>query len=93
MCQGWIDVAGMERRHGIEFPEYFADALAQLRLLAADGLVTVGPERIAATSRGRLLMRIIAMCFDRYLPPTGSSTDRPGCAETPVRVARYSRVI
>ena len=59
--------APLERRHGIEFDEYFAEALARLRPLAADGLVRIEPDRIVATSRGRLLLRNIAMCFDRYL--------------------------
>jgi oxygen-independent coproporphyrinogen-3 oxidase len=67
MCQGEIDVARTEERHGIGFRAYFADALARLGPLAEDGLVTVEPGRIAATSRGRFLLRIIAMCFDRYL--------------------------
>ncbi len=67
MCQGEIDIASLERRHAIEFRTYFADALARLRPLSADRLVTVDEQRIVATSRGRLLLRIIAMCFDRYL--------------------------
>jgi len=67
MCQGAIDVAEFEARHGIEFRRYFADAFAQLEPLAGDGLVRVGKSRIEATSRGRFLIRIIAMCFDRYL--------------------------
>jgi oxygen-independent coproporphyrinogen-3 oxidase len=67
MCQGKIDVLRTEEQFGIGFRPYFADALAKLSELAADGLVTVEPGRIAATSRGRFLLRIIAMCFDRYL--------------------------
>jgi len=67
MCQGRIDIALLEDRHDIDFADYFADALRQLGPLQADGLVEVGAEAIVATSRGRLLLRIIAMCFDRYL--------------------------
>jgi oxygen-independent coproporphyrinogen-3 oxidase len=40
----------------------------------------VAPERIAATSRGRLLLRMIAMCFDRYL-------------QTQAQRPRHSRVV
>ena len=40
-------------------------------------------RRIAATSRGRLLLRIIAMCFDNHLDSTQAPAARP----------RYSRVI
>ncbi|MGQ0384877.1 MAG: oxygen-independent coproporphyrinogen III oxidase [Gammaproteobacteria bacterium] len=79
MCRGEIDVAGIEERHCIDFRDYFTGSLAQLAPLAGDGLVTVAPGRIAATSRGRFLLRIIAMCFDRYL------------AES--RAPRYSRAV
>ena len=74
MCHGEVPVTALERRHRIVFADYFAEACARLRPLADDGLVQVGPERIAATSRGRLLLRNIAMCFDRYLPAQGTVT-------------------
>lgn len=83
MCLGSIDVAAVERRHEIDFQTYFADALTRLRPLAADGLVTVGEQRIVATSRGRLLLRIIAMCFDRYLTESDQKVAEP----------RFSRAI
>jgi oxygen-independent coproporphyrinogen-3 oxidase len=67
MCLGRIDIAALERRHGIEFTTYFADDLRRLAPLVEEGLVTVDGDSISATSRGRLLLRIIAMCFDRYL--------------------------
>ncbi|MFN3842509.1 MAG: oxygen-independent coproporphyrinogen III oxidase [Rehaibacterium terrae] len=81
MCQGRIDKALTEDRHNIDFNIYFAEALAQLEPLVADGLVAIGPRYIDATSRGRLLLRIIAMSFDRYL-------QRPQA-----QPARYSRAI
>src|SRR5690606_28397650 len=76
MCQGEIDIAAFEYRHGIDFPAYFADSLERLEPLVEDGLVRIDRNVIAATSRGRLLLRIIAMCFDRYLtsPQTGGRT-------------------
>ena len=67
MCQGEIPVVALERRYGIEFEDYFADALAKLQPLVADGLVRMDSGRITVTSRGRMLLRNIAMCFDRYL--------------------------
>ena len=69
MCQGEIRVAALERRYAIDFAEYFAEALDRLHPLVADGLVKVEDERIVATTQGRLLLRNIAMCFDRYLSP------------------------
>ena len=83
MCNGAIEITQIEQRHDIDFASYFADALAQLAQLQRDGLVRLDDRRIAATSRGRLLMRIIAMCFDRYLQPTPS----------PARIPSYSRAI
>lgn len=75
MCHGRIDMAQIEQRHLVRFHEHFADALVKLLPLQADGLVEIGPSEIRATVRGRMLLRIIAMAFDRYLPPTeGAST-------------------
>ncbi|MFS8138598.1 MAG: coproporphyrinogen III oxidase, partial [Thermomonas sp.] len=67
MCQGEIPMRALERRHGIDFNEYFADELAKLQPLVDDGLARIDADRITVTSRGRLLLRNIAMCFDRYL--------------------------
>ncbi len=82
MCQGEIPFRALERRHGIDFSDYFADALAKLQPLVDDGLVRIEPDRILVTSRGRLLLRNIAMCFDRYL-------DQPVTDAQP----RFSRAI
>ena len=84
MCQGEIDIPSLENRYDIEFEQYFEDSLRRLPTLIADGLAAVEPTRIVATSRGRLLLRMIAMCFDRYLTQSADpSVNRP----------RYSRVI
>ena len=71
MCQGAIDIGSIERLYGIDFAAYFAPELARLGPLAADGLVRLAPRHITATATGRLLLRNVAMCFDRYLeaPP------------------------
>jgi oxygen-independent coproporphyrinogen-3 oxidase len=67
MCRGEIDIQALEDRHDIHFLEYFHADLLRLSDLAADGLVETSETRITATSRGRLLLRIIAACFDHYL--------------------------
>ncbi len=82
MCQGTIAIDEIERRHGIDFRAYFREALARLAPLVTDGLVRVGEHRIEVTGRGRLLLRNIAMCFDRYL-------DAPADVAAP----RFSRAI
>lgn len=73
MCQGAIDILSVERRYGINFASYFDDSIRQLQPLAADGLVRLAHAEIAATSSGRLLLRNIAMCFDRYLAASGTA--------------------
>ena len=78
MCQGEVPIAALERRYAIDFGDYFRDALARLQPMIDDGLVRLEAGRILATSQGRLLLRNIAMCFDRYL-------DRPGI---PVKFSR-----
>ena len=83
MCQGEVRVRAFQERHGIGFAEYVADDLQRLWPLADDGLVEVGPEAIRATPRGRLLLRNIAMCFDRYLDRESVIDARP----------RFSRAI
>ena len=72
MCQGEIDIAKFEERHDIYFNEYFGEDLKKLQSLAEDGLVTLSPTHLKATSRGRLLLRIIAACFDAYLKPSAT---------------------
>ena len=82
MCHGSVPIDALERRYAIDFADYFAEALRKLRPLAEDGLVRIERHRIVATARGRLLLRNIAMCFDRYL-------DSP----SPVAAPRFSRAI
>jgi len=67
MCHGILDIPAFEARHQIDFDEYFADELARLLEIERDGLIEVGDDRLRVTSRGRFLLRIIAMCFDAHL--------------------------
>lgn len=83
MCQGAIDIPMIESRYEIDFHAYFADSLRRLRPLVEDGLAIADATAIGATSRGRFLLRIIAMCFDSYLHRSQDPTGQP----------RYSRVI
>jgi len=78
MCQAEVSVLAIERRYGINFATYFRDALVRLQPLLDDGLVRMDADCIRATAQGRLLLRNIAMCFDRYF-------DNPG---VPVKFSR-----
>jgi len=80
MCDFVLRPAEIEARHGIRFAEYFDLEVAALAPLAADGLVELTPDAIRVTPKGRLLVRPVAMLFDRHL--------REAAEEK-----RYSRVI
>ena len=83
MCLGQIDIGAVERRYCVDFLSYFTDALHRLHPLVSDGLVNVVGGFIAVRPRGRLLLRAIAMCFDRYLPAQVAVPESP----------RFSKVV
>jgi oxygen-independent coproporphyrinogen-3 oxidase len=66
---GGIAKRGIEERFGIAFDDYFADEESRLRELSDQGLVTLETEVIRLTAPlGRLLVRVVASVFDRFLP-------------------------
>ena len=67
MCHFRVSIESIELAHLIDFRAYFAAELADLRRLAGDGLVEIDGDWIVVTPKGRLLVRVIAMVFDRYL--------------------------
>ncbi len=67
MCYDELDLEAFSERNMVDFRSYFADELGRLEPLEQDGLIEIGAGRIRITSRGRLLLRSIAMVFDRYL--------------------------
>ena len=80
MCHFELSIESVEIAHLIDFSEYFAEELEDLREMAKAGLVRVEDDWITVLPAGRLLVRGIAMLFDRYL-----RADRER--------ARYSKVI
>ncbi len=67
MCHDQLAFTEFGKQNNIDFAEYFAPELTRLGPLVDDGLITLGSEGIHITPRGRLLLRSIAMTFDRYL--------------------------
>ncbi len=68
-CYGAIDKRLLEVRFSIVFDEYFADELLRLSELIDQGLVLARSDSIRLTMPlGRLLVRVVAAVFDRYLP-------------------------
>ena len=70
---GRIDKRSLERQFAIVFDAYFADEIERLRRFVDEGIVTDDPDAVALTEPlGRLLVRVVAALFDRYLPPDAS---------------------
>ncbi len=68
MCNFRVDRAAVSARAGIPFEQYFAEEIEQLAGgPIADGLATLNGERLELTEPGRLLVRNVAMIFDRHL--------------------------
>lgn len=80
MCHFELSIESIQIAHLIDFKTYFAEELADLREMEKAGLLKIDDDWITVLPAGRLLVRGIAMVFDRYL-----RADRER--------ARYSKVI
>jgi oxygen-independent coproporphyrinogen III oxidase len=67
ICHFRVSIESIELAYLVDFRKYFAAEAADLRRLADEGLVTLTPDWIEITPRGRLLVRAVCMVFDRYL--------------------------
>jgi oxygen-independent coproporphyrinogen-3 oxidase len=66
-CHFRLSIESIEDAYLIDFKEYFSRELTDLKRLQDEGLVDLSDEWITVTSRGRLLVRVLCMVFDRYL--------------------------
>jgi oxygen-independent coproporphyrinogen-3 oxidase len=82
MCNFRVDTQAIGRRFGLDFERYFADDLELLEEPVREGLATVRPGSIEATPVGELLIRNIAMCFDRYQREKHDAEARPVFSRT-----------
>jgi len=67
MCYDKLSFEEFGAKHSIDFASYFAAEIERLQPLADDGLIEVDQTGINITQKGRLLLRSIAMVFDRYI--------------------------
>lgn len=67
MCNGRVDKRRIEAEHGVDFDATFALELEELETPASDGLVELSSDLIKLTPIGQVLMRNVAVPFDRYL--------------------------
>jgi oxygen-independent coproporphyrinogen-3 oxidase len=66
MCYDQLDYDAFGQQHGVDFRDYFATEIKRLTPLADDDLINLDDAGIQITPKGRLLLRNIAMTFDRY---------------------------
>ncbi|MGB0894400.1 MAG: oxygen-independent coproporphyrinogen III oxidase [Parashewanella sp.] len=66
ICHFELDIAEIEKQLAINFNEYFAEDLKLLQTFINDELVSIHNGVITINATGRLLIRNICMCFDKY---------------------------
>ncbi|MET2900601.1 oxygen-independent coproporphyrinogen III oxidase [Vibrio rotiferianus] len=67
ICNFKLDKTAIESEFSVQFDQYFKEDLGLLQTFINDQLVEVDDSEIRVTLRGRLLIRNICMCFDKYL--------------------------
>ena len=67
MCYDELMFDDFDAENGMDFRSYFATELRRLVPLADDELISISPHAIKIKPKGRLLLRNIAMVFDRYV--------------------------
>jgi oxygen-independent coproporphyrinogen-3 oxidase len=75
MCQFAVSKESIEVSHLLRFDDYFAQELRELESFVEADLVSCDGEWIIVKPKGRLLVRAIAMVFDRYI--RADQTRRP----------------
>ncbi len=66
-CHFRLSIESIELSYLVDFANYFSAEIEDLRRLEDDGLVELQPDWIVVTPKGRLLVRVVCMVFDRYL--------------------------
>ncbi|VEB44829.1 Oxygen-independent coproporphyrinogen-III oxidase [Chromobacterium violaceum] len=67
MCRFALSVEAIEEVHGINFAQYFAAEMPQIREFQQQGLLSFDGDFLMVEPKGRFLIRNIAMIFDRHL--------------------------
>jgi oxygen-independent coproporphyrinogen III oxidase len=67
LCHTVVFKDEVSREFGVNFDEYFADALQKLNVAQEDGLLTETSSELRTTWLGRIFIRNLAMAFDPYL--------------------------
>jgi len=67
ICHFKLEFATIERQFNLNFTDYFAAELENLKTMQSDGLLILTEQGINVQPAGRLLVRNICMVFDYYL--------------------------
>ena len=67
MTAGRVDFGTIAQAHGIDVRSHFARELERLQPFVASGAVEIGADALQVTPAGRLVVRAVALVFDRYL--------------------------
>jgi oxygen-independent coproporphyrinogen-3 oxidase len=67
MCHFELAKEAFDTAYLIQFDDYFATELTELREYEREGLLVITPQWISVTPKGRMLIRNICMVFDKYL--------------------------
>jgi oxygen-independent coproporphyrinogen-3 oxidase len=80
MCQFQLDTESFAKNHQIDFETYFSRELPELKELEQFGLLEWQGKKMYVPNKGRLLVRRVAMVFDKHLRDVQTE-------------AKYSRVV
>lgn len=80
MCQFQLNTEQFAKNHDISFRDYFSKEMLELKELEEAGLLEWDGEVINIPTKGRLLVRRVAMAFDRHLREASTQ-------------AKYSKVV
>ena len=69
LCQGELSYAVINQAYGVDAQTLFSNAIASLRPMQDDGLLTIHQDGLSLTPLGRIFSRNVAMPFDAYLKP------------------------
>lgn len=67
MCHFVLAKESLNSAYQIDFDDYFATELKELREYEREGLLEISPQSVKVTPKGRMLIRNICMVFDKYL--------------------------
>jgi oxygen-independent coproporphyrinogen-3 oxidase len=67
ICNFSLDINSIEKKHFINFVDYFRYELQTLQNMQSEGLISMNDKFIKVLPTGRLLIRNICMVFDRYI--------------------------